>query len=452
MKEQSLTSERSHLKRTIRLPHLVGIEVGQCIGAGVFALTGLALARTGPSLPLAFLAAAVPVALSMAVLAMLGSALPVSGGTYYYGSRMFSPVASFAGVWAYILGAFLGMFPLYALTGAAFLRAVFPALPTIPVALALLLLFFTTNLLGARLATWVQAAMVAVLLAALLLFTGAGLPRIDPAHLAPLFPGGAGGFAVASALLTFTILGANAAVELGDEIVDPGRAIPRSFLISIPLVTLVYAAIGLVAAGIAPWNSWTDGSLAAVAARFLRGAPLVFFLLGGGFLAVVTTLNATYLWGTKSLLVITEDGLFPRSLARVSRRFGTPHRLLILIAAVSCLALLLLGERVETFALLASLGGIIIFIPVMAAALRLRRLHPDLYARAPFRLRGALYWLAPLAGLALCLVIVAILLVDLSGQRDGLLFLALFAGWVAAGAGYAAWRRRKRPPGARIAW
>jgi hypothetical protein len=29
----------------------------QPIGAGIFALTGLALARTGPSLPLAFLAA-----------------------------------------------------------------------------------------------------------------------------------------------------------------------------------------------------------------------------------------------------------------------------------------------------------------------------------------------------------------------------------------------------------
>ena len=76
-------SSRGRLKRNISLVHLVGIEIGQSIGAGIFALTGLGLARTGPSLPLAFLAAAVPVGLSMAVLAMLGSGHPILGGTYF---------------------------------------------------------------------------------------------------------------------------------------------------------------------------------------------------------------------------------------------------------------------------------------------------------------------------------------------------------------------------------
>jgi len=211
------------LKRNISLVHLIGIEVGQSIGAGTFALTGIALAATGPSLFLAFLAAAVPVALAMAVLAMLATAEPISGGTYYYGSRLFSPVASFTGVWAYILGAVLGMFPLYALTGAAFLKAVIPGLPKIPVALLLLAIFFTTNLLGAKIAIWVQAVLVGILLLALFLFLGAGLPEVEIRNLSPLFAGGVGGFLVASAILTFTILGANAAVELGDEIIHPRR-------------------------------------------------------------------------------------------------------------------------------------------------------------------------------------------------------------------------------------
>jgi APA family basic amino acid/polyamine antiporter len=162
-------SERQHLKRNISLVHLVGIEVGQSIGAGIFALTGIALAATGPSLFLAFLAAAVPVALAMVVLAMLATAEPISGGTYYYGSRFFSPVASFTGVWAYILGAVLGMFPLYALTGATFLKAVIPALPKIPVALLLLAVFFATNLFGAKIAVWVRRGRTAPDIAAKLL-------------------------------------------------------------------------------------------------------------------------------------------------------------------------------------------------------------------------------------------------------------------------------------------
>jgi len=433
-------SERQHLKRTISLLHLVGIEVGQSIGAGIFALTGLALAMTGPSLFLAFLGAAVPVALAMAVLAMLASAEPISGGTYYYGSRFFSPVASFTGVWAYILGAVLGMFPLYALTGATFLQAVIPGLPKLPVALLLLAVFFVTNLLGAKIAIWVQAILVGVLLIALLLFMGTGLPQLSLQHFSPLFPGGLSGFLVASAILTFTILGANAAVELGDEIIDPAKNIPRSFLISIPIVTLIYVVIGIVAAGLAPWNSWADSSLSTIAAAFLQGPFFVFFIVGGGFLAVATTLNATYLWGTKSLILISEDGLFPQGLARVNRRFGTPHWFLIIIFIVSSTALIVAGDRVETFAVFASLGGIIIFIPVMGAALRLRGHHPEIYERSTLQLKGFLYFLAPAAGLLLCLLVIAILLVDLSSHRNGFLFLGIFFVWVAAGAFYAAIR------------
>jgi APA family basic amino acid/polyamine antiporter len=437
-------SERRYLKRNISLVHLIGIEVGQSIGAGIFALTGIALAATGPSLFLAFLAAAVPVALSMAVLAMLATAEPISGGTYYYGSRFFSPVASFTGVWAYILGAVLGMFPLYALTGATFLKAVFPALPKIPVAALLLAVFFATNLFGAKIAVWVQAVMVAILLLALFVFVGAGLPQISLQHFSPLFAGGTGGFLVASAILTFTILGANAAVELGDEIIDPRKNIPRSFLISIPVVTIIYVVIGIVAAGVAPWNSWSESSLSAVASAFLRGPLFVFFIVGGGFLAVVTTLNSTYLWGTKSLIVITEDGLFPKALARINRRFGTPHWFLIIIFLISLVALIVAGDRVETFAVFASLGGIIIFIPVMGAALRLRKHHPDLYERSSIQLKGLFYFFAPAMGLLLCLLVIAILLIDLSSHRSGFVFLAIFLVWVVAGAVYSGLRLRRK--------
>jgi APA family basic amino acid/polyamine antiporter len=380
----------------------------------------------------------------MVVLAMLATAEPISGGTYYYGSRFFSPVASFTGVWAYILGAVLGMFPLYALTGATFLKVVIPALPKIPVALLLLAVFFATNLFGAKIAVWVQAILVAILLAALFVFVGAGMPEISFQHFSPLFTGGVGGFLVASSILTFTILGANAAVELGDEIVDPRKNIPRSFLISIPVVTMIYVVIGIVAAGVAPWNSWSDSSLSSVAAAFLRGPLFVFFIVGGGFLAVVTTLNSTYLWGTKSLIVITEDGLFPRALARINRRFGTPHWFLIIIFLISSAALLLAGDRVETFAVFASLGGIIIFIPVMGAALRLRKHYPETYARSAIQLKGFFYFFAPAAGLLLCLLVIAILLIDLSSHRSGFVFLSIFLVWVAAGAAYSGLRLARK--------
>ena len=440
--DASSRSERGNLKRTISLVQLVGIEIGQTIGAGVFALTGIAIAETGPSLFLAFLAAAVPVTIALLVIGMLGSAYPVSGGTYIYGARFFNQTASFTGVWGYILGAILGLFPLFALTGATFLRALFPELPVMPVALALLAFFYVTNLFGARIATWVQAVLVVILFSALFLFIGAGLPQIELANLRPLFPGGAGGFAVASAILTFTILGSNAAVELGDEIIRPERNIPRSCLISIPIVTVIYIVMAIVATGIVPYAPGADSALSAIAGRFLSGFSFGYFIVAGGVLAVVTTLNATYLWGTKSLLMIAEDGLFPMGLARVNKRFGTPHWFLTLIFIGSAAALLIAGERVETLAVFASIGGIIIFIPVMGAALRLKHVRPDLYERSELKLKGFAYVAAPVVGLVLSVVIIAILLVDLSTHEDGMVFLAFFGIWIAVGAAYARARTR----------
>lgn len=96
----------------------------------------------------------------------------------------------------------------------------------------------------------------------------------------------------------------------------------------------------------------------------------------------------------------------------------------------------------------ASLGGIIIFIPVMGAALRLRKHHPELYARSSIQLKGLLYFFAPAMGLALCLLVIAILLVDLSSHRGGFVFLAIFLVWVLAGAVYSSLKlRRKRRRG-----
>ena len=440
------SSPRDNLKRSITLLHLVGIEIGQSIGAGIFALTGLALARTGPSLFLAFLAAAVPVGLAMAVLAGIGSGLPISGGTYYYGSRYFSPVASFAGCVGVPDRRRAGHVPPVRADRRRVSARRLPGPPAMPTALALLFIFYVANLLGARVAMWAQAVMVAVLLAALVVFLGDGPAPGRLANLVPLFPRGAGGFVVASAMLTFTILGANAAVELGDEIRNPRRNIPLSFIISIPVVVGVYVAIGLVAAGITPWSGGRETSLADIAGTFLGRGPLLFFLIGGGFLAVVTTLNATYLWGTKSLLVIAEDGLLPRSVAAVSRRFGTPHWLLTFIFAASAVALVVAGNTVETFAIFASLGSIIIFVPVMGAALRIPRRHPEIIAGSALPLRGFMAIAAPAAGLVLCLLTVGILLVDLGSRPKGWLLLGLFVAWIAGGAVYAALRLRRRRP------
>jgi APA family basic amino acid/polyamine antiporter len=433
------------LRRVLGLKELVAIEVGTTVGAGVFVLTGMALEIGGPLLPLAYMAAAVPIILAMLCLAMLGSAIPTVGGTYRYPSRLFSPLWAFVGVWAYALGMVFGAFPLYALRGSEYLLEAFPCfaalepgvLDLVTRALALLWLsvFYVANLCGIAIAAAVQGVMVVVLISALLYFGLSGLGAVSLENMQPLLPHGVGGFVAASALLTFSLLGANAVIELGGEIRDPGRNIPRSLLISVPLVTAVYVLVGLVAAGARPWGTSAGQLLTVPAQAFFSAVEMKLFILAGAVLAVTTTLNATFMWATKSVMIVARDTLLPASLARTNR-FGAPHRFLTIIWALASLSILV-NVPSGTFEIFASLGGLVIFVPVMISALLLRRKLPGCYDAAPFKLRGSLMWICPLAGILLSLACMGMLLARLEPWLVG-----FFLVWLLAGALVYLWRGR----------
>jgi hypothetical protein len=61
-------------------------------------------------------------------------------------------------------------------------------------------------------------------------------------------------------------------------------------------------------------------------------------------------------------------------------------------------------------------------------------------------LKGFFYFFAPAVGLLLCLLVIAILLVDLSSHRGGFVFLAIFVLWVIAGDVYSGLRLRRKGP------
>jgi len=429
-------------KRVLGLPQTVAVAVGMTIGAGIFVLTGIATGYTGPAVPLAYLVSVIPVIFLMTALAMLGSALPTTGGNYKYGSRLFSPRWAFIGIWGYMGGTLVGAFPLWALSGARYLQSLWD-LPAVPTAVIILTVLFLINLFGISLAASLQAFFVVVLIGSLLYFGFSGVTQVETENFLPLLPGGTYGFLIAASILTFTHLGANAVVELGGEIKDPGRTIPRTFMVSIPLVTILYLFVSVTAVGVLPWTETAGQPLAVAAAAFMHQGGLAFFIFGGGLLAIVTTLNAGFMWGTKSLLVMAADGIFPSSLARINERFRTPHRFLLFIYIVSTSSVLLFGESyLEAFAALGSIGGIIVFMPVLGAALRLPQRAPKAYRAAHFKLKGPWLKTAVLVGAVFALLVMAILLIDLWSMPVGSFLSYLFLLWLVLGIIYFELRRR----------
>ena len=449
------------LKRVLGLGDLVAIEIGTTVGAGIFSLTALSASLTGPSTPIAFVAAAVPIVFVMMTVAMLGSVMPTVGGSYRYPSRLLSPMWATVGVWSYALALIIGAIPLYVTQCVTYLQSLLPASmaaapwatglfwPTVA-AVGLLTFFYAINVFGIEMAANVQALLVVVKISALMVFAFWGYPHLDPARFTPLFPGGAGKFILAACILTFALQGSNAVIELGAEIKRPSRNIPLSLLISIPAVTVLYVLISVSALGavdLSWWNGFgAKASLVQPAQSFLPPGLFYFFILGGAFMAFSTALNGTFMWATKSPMVLAADGIIPQSLAKTGR-YGTPFSFLTIIWAGSSAAVILEAvirhfnpaikiKPFEIFASYATIGGLIIFIPVMAAAIVMPKRLPELYKRADFKLRGALLYAAPIIAIISSAMLVAILCADLK-------WLVLpFPIWVALGFGFYWWRSR----------
>jgi basic amino acid/polyamine antiporter, APA family len=427
------------MKRVLGLPAISFIAIGFTIGGGIFVFTGIVLKMTGPALPVAYAIAVIPIFMSMLPLAMLGSAIPCTGGNYRYPSRMVSPGFTFVFLWIYILATFFGQIPLYSIACARYVRYFFPGMSEPVFAVLLITFFYVVNVVGIRIAAWVQGLMVIALLASLLYFSVSGLTRFDPALLDGIFQKGPGNLLLGVALLTFTYLGSNGIIELGGEIRDPGRVIPRAFFIALPVITVIYLLVALTAVGVVPWSSLTGESepLIRVGNSFLGRGGMAVFVLGGAVLALTTTLNGLFIVGTKSLLVIIKDGLLPGKLGTLNRRFGTAHVLFTIIWVLSIVGVVS-GLSLETFASYAALGGILIFVPLFIAAMRFPKLYPEEYRRSHFKLRGVWLYLCPAVGFCLVLFFSLVILADLKSPVK----IGLFICFALSGVAYYILRKR----------
>jgi amino acid transporter len=119
------------------------------------------------------------------------------------------------------------------------------------------------------------------------------------------------------------------------------------------------------------------------------------------------------------------------------QRFGTPYVLLTIVWGLSVLGILS-GFSLKTLASYAALGGMIIFMPVMMASVRLPSLYPEQYEKSGFKLKGFWLWFCPIVGMLLMVFFVIIILFDLRSAWK----IGCFMAFIASGIIYYQWRKR----------
>ncbi|MDW8542974.1 APC family permease [Staphylococcus sp. KG4-3] len=376
--------QATNLKKVLGLTDVLGIAIGQIIGAGVMSLTGIGIQMTGSGITPAFILSAVITLLTMFPIAILGSTLPTTGGMYQYTSRLLSPKT---GIFWLMLFMFLQItLSLYALSFAQYLEGLFPGVPVRTVAFLLLTILFIVNIVGIKSASIIGNLMVITLIVALSCFIIFGMSHVNFGvfNSSSMFPDGFTGFFTAVGLVSFATGGAQVVAELGGEMKNPKRDIPFVIVVATIFVGVLYAFIASIAVGVLPIPEVAGRPLTSVAKEILPTPIFIFFMIGGAMFALATTLNSTFTWVTKSLLIAIHDGYLPKALGHVNKRFGTPHWLLLIFYIIGAIPIVT-GMSLNVVAQLGTGISLIVFAFPALAVTQLPKKYPEAYKQSPFK-------------------------------------------------------------------
>lgn len=363
--------------------------IGILIGAGIFKVTSEAWVLTGPSVILAYVVLA-PMILATSVAYSVFLSTPLGhlpGGEYTHLSRTFRGYGlAFVGAWLKIIS-YIGALAYLARAFADYLIDLFgmQRSASMPVAIASLLFFYAIHVAGVRWFGRLQVAMCVVLVLSLAVLIVPGVFAIHFANYRPFFTHGIGGFASSLPPLFFAYAGFESLAQTAGEVRDSTKRLPRIFLRGITITMCIYFLISAVAFGVLPGSRLAAASapMAEVGARYLP-AGAAWIVSVGALMALSTSLNATMLVPSRVAIMLAEDGLAPRFLARIHARTATPV-LGLTITLIGALLLLVSGQ-VSLALNIAVLALVVLYLLHSIALVLLPRTNRALYESVTLRL------------------------------------------------------------------
>jgi amino acid transporter len=306
------------------------------ISSGLFVLPGLAYAIAGPAVVFSYALAALLIIPVMMSKAELATAMPKSGGSYFYVERSLGPLwGTFAGLADWLSLALKTSFSLVGIgaLGCLLLPQLGPWAMKL-FAVAACLFFTVVNLIGTRGTGRLQSFLLIALLLSLGIFIAGSAPFVEPMRFKPFAPAGWRSVFAVAGWVFVSYGGLTKVASISEEIKNPARNLPLGMFIAFGVVSVLYVLVVFIAVGVTE-GSDLSGSLSPIAlgARQTMGQWGILLIDFGALLAFSTTANSGILAASRSPMAMSRDGLMPGCFAKTNRRFGTPHLSILLTSA-----------------------------------------------------------------------------------------------------------------------
>jgi basic amino acid/polyamine antiporter, APA family len=414
------------LRRVLGAVDLTMLGIGAIIGTGIFVLTGqAAAAHAGPAVVLSMIVAGLASALAAICYAEFASSVPVAGSAYTYGYATLGELVAWIIGWDLVLEYALGAATVavgwsgYVVSFLADLGIQFPPLfgaaPGTAIVLAdgttvtalfnlpaILISTAATALLviGIRESARVNAVIVVIKVAVVLLIIGLGGMFIAAENWHPFIPANTGEFGKygwsgvlrGAGVIFFAYIGFDAVSTAAQESRNPQRDMPRGIIGSLIICTVLYVLVSGVMVGLVPYQQLGVPAPMAVAVDAARMKAvgtswqsvldlMPFVVKLGAIMGLSSTIIVQMMAQPRVFFAMSRDGLLPAWASRIHPRFRTPHLTTLLTGAIVIVAsgftpIGVLGELV-------SIGTLFAFVIVSIGVIVLRRTRPDL--ERPFR-------------------------------------------------------------------
>ena len=411
MNQSPTTNDQSpHLVRHFGTLQATALNMSNMIGIGPFLTIPLLMsALGGPQAMLGWLVAVLIVIPDGMVWSELGASMPGSGGSYLYlregfGSKTFGRLMTFLCIWQFIVS---GPFEIASgyIGFAQYLNYIWPDasknLVVIVVGVVNIALLYRqiTHIGKITVSLWIGT----LLTTGLVIVTGA--LHFDP-KIAFDFPPGAFNFSAgflwglgaASRVGVYDYLGYYDICYIGDEVKNPGRTIPRSVIISVIAVALIYILINLSIIGVISWREFVPAEATKPLSDFV--VSIMMERIYGRPVAVAVTLMilwtafgscfALLLGYSRIPFAAARDGYFFNIFGKLHPRHNFPYVSLLLIGAIAIVcSFFSLGTVIDA---LIALRILVQFIGQIVAVTLLRKNAPELHR--PYKI-----WLYPVPSL-----------------------------------------------------
>jgi len=366
------------LRKQLGLPDVFAVAAGAMISSGLFILPAIAYAKAGPAVVLSYLLASVLVIPSLLSKAELATAMPKAGGTYFFVERslgslwgLFSGLANWFSVALKSAFAVVGMAILIEVVLQIALNVQLNPWHLKFIASLCCLFFLILNMVSVKHTSRLQVFLVAAMFLILGIFVVSGVRTARPAGYSNFMDKGWLSVIATSGLVFVSFGGLTKVTSIAEEVKNPGRNLPLGMILAWFIVTVFYLAVITITVGVVDGQDLAASNMpiSLAASKFMPNTGFVLLALAA-IAAFVTTANGGILAASRYPMAMSRDQLLPPPMARVSKKFQTPHISILLTGTFMIASIALLD--IEVLVKTASTLMIILFILVNASVIIMR--------------------------------------------------------------------------------